>query len=134
MRLLSTAMLLLVLAGGAVAAPVLRTADFLANATRTGFNGFDGQVKLFHFLGPKWNGEIAAATYRGPIRRALKKHRGVKAQYLVLEDNDPGGYKTHKAEARLFCLVIAMCARAAPLYFESASIPLLLSLSLVPPH
>lgn len=56
------------------------------------------RVRLWHYL-PKgrWNGEIAEQTYRGPIFRALKRYRGEKATYRVLEDNDPSGYKSRKA-------------------------------------
>ncbi|CAE8648788.1 unnamed protein product [Polarella glacialis] len=58
------------------------------------------RVKLWHYL-PKgrWNGEVGAATYRGPIYRALKHYRGEKAEYKVIEDNDPSGYKCKVAVA-----------------------------------
>ena len=55
------------------------------------------KVRLWHYLPCTWSGQVAAETYRGPIRRALKKHRGEKAKYVVLEDNDPTGYKSNKA-------------------------------------
>ena len=45
----------------------------------------------------RWNGSVAAATYRGPIARALRRGRGDKASYRVLEDNDPTGYKSKAA-------------------------------------
>ena len=47
----------------------------------------------------KWNGQVAAELYKGPILKALKKHRGLKASYLLVEDNDPTGYKSGKAMA-----------------------------------
>ena len=56
-----------------------------------------GKVKLWHYLPKVWNGQVAAQTYRGPIRRALKRYVGVKPKYKVLEDNDPVGYKSTKA-------------------------------------
>lgn len=57
----------------------------------------DCKVRLWHYLPKTWNGQVAADTYRGPIRKALVRHRGVKASYLVVEDNDPTGYKSNKA-------------------------------------
>ena len=47
----------------------------------------------------KWNGDIAAEMYRGPIMKVLKKERGRKPSYLLVEDNDPSGYKSSKALA-----------------------------------
>ena len=47
----------------------------------------------------KWNAQVAVDTYKGPIMKALKKHRGVKTSYLIAEDNDPSGYKSGKAVA-----------------------------------
>ncbi len=35
--------------------------------------------------------------YRGPIKKILKSQRGEKKKYVVLEDNDPVGYKSNKA-------------------------------------
>ena len=52
------------------------------------------KVKLWHYLPKKWNGTVAAKTYRGPIARALRRCRGEKASYRILEDNDPTGYKS----------------------------------------
>ena len=46
-----------------------------------------------------WNGQVAADLYKGAIMKVLAKHRGVKASYLVAEDNDPTGYKSGKAMA-----------------------------------
>jgi len=46
------------------------------------------RVRLWHYLPQgRWNGESAANTYRGPIHKALKKYRGEKDEYLVLEDH-----------------------------------------------
>ena len=47
----------------------------------------------------KWNGQVAADTYKGPILKTLIKHRGRKASFLLAEDNDPTGYKSGKAMA-----------------------------------
>ena len=58
-----------------------------------------GKIVLWHNVGPKWNGEVAAACYKGPVLRALKKHCGEKSTYRIMEDNDPVGYKSSKGEA-----------------------------------
>ena len=56
------------------------------------------RVRLWHYLpDQKWNAEIAAKTYSGPIIKALKRNHGAKRFYKVLEDNDPTGYKSKKA-------------------------------------
>jgi hypothetical protein len=47
----------------------------------------------------KWNGQVAADMYKGPIMKALVKQRGRKSSYLLAEDNDPSGYKSGKAVA-----------------------------------
>ena len=58
------------------------------------------KVKVWHYLPRgRWNGQLAADTYEGPIYRALLRNRGEKRKYKVLEDNDPTGYKSHKAVA-----------------------------------
>ena len=60
----------------------------------------NNMVKLWHYLPTKkWNGQVAADTYKGPIAKALRKNRGAKQKYVVLEDNDPTGYKSKKAMA-----------------------------------
>ena len=56
-----------------------------------------GKVKLWHYLPKAWNGQVAAQTYRGPIRRTLKRYAGVTPKYKVLEGNDPVGYESTKA-------------------------------------
>ena len=57
----------------------------------------DGKLRLWHHLEKgKWNGSVAASMYRGPLLKALQKHRGVKAKYLILEDNDPSGLNPEK--------------------------------------
>ena len=59
----------------------------------------NGRVVLWEYLGSKWNGEAAAELYQGPILKALKKARGIKRSYKVLEDNDPRGFKSGRAVA-----------------------------------
>ena len=43
-----------------------------------------------------WNGAEAAAVYKGPLLRGLQKAFPKKRKYLVLEDNDPAGFKSSK--------------------------------------
>ena len=58
----------------------------------------NGKVVLWQCLGKKWSGDAAAKLYTGPMLKALRKHRGVKRQYTILEDNDPSGYKSTKGK------------------------------------
>ncbi len=58
-----------------------------------------GKIGLWHYLPKKsWSGQLAADTYKGPIAKALNKHVGDKASFVVLEDNDPTGYKSGKGK------------------------------------
>ena len=57
------------------------------------------RIVLWEYLKGRWNGDSAVALYQGPIMKALKKERGQKRSYTVLEDNDPSGYKSSKAVA-----------------------------------
>ena len=54
------------------------------------------QVKLWHYLPDRWSGDAAAALYSGPVIKTLRAHRGNKASYRILEDNDPTGYYSGK--------------------------------------
>ncbi|CAE8671507.1 unnamed protein product, partial [Polarella glacialis] len=59
----------------------------------------NSRVKVWHYLDKKqWNGQIAADINKGPIHRALKRCHGEKGRYVVLEDNDPTGYKSNLAK------------------------------------
>jgi hypothetical protein len=53
------------------------------------------KIRVWHYL-PKgrWNGKVAAETYKGPLIKALRRNHGSKASYSLLEDNDPQGYKS----------------------------------------
>jgi len=57
----------------------------------------NNKVVLWEYLPKKWNGEVAKDLYKGAVYKALRKNRGVKRTYKVLEDNDPSGYKSKKA-------------------------------------
>ena len=54
------------------------------------------RVVLWEEVGGRWNGEKASDMYRGPIAKFLKKQFGERRQYLLVEDNDPTGYKSRK--------------------------------------
>lgn len=58
-----------------------------------------GKVRLWHYL-PKsnWCGKVAADTYKSTIFKALRQHVGHKRKYVVMEDNDPTGYKSNIAK------------------------------------
>ena len=47
----------------------------------------------------RWNGAAAADMYKGPILKTLKKQRGIKRSYVMLEDHDPTSYKSKKGIA-----------------------------------
>ena len=55
---------------------------------------------MWEYLPKTWNGKEAAAFYEGAIAKTLKKARGEKRKYLVLEDNDPTGYKSNVARKK----------------------------------
>ena len=59
-----------------------------------------GKVLMWHVVQGQWNGKAAAAMYKGPLQRSLKRaypeHKGA---WRVLEDNDPSGYKSNLGKA-----------------------------------
>ena len=59
----------------------------------------NGRVRVWHYLPRTWNGDAAAELYEKVLAPALAKHRGPKASYLVVEDNDTTGYKSKKGKA-----------------------------------
>lgn len=59
-----------------------------------------GRVAMWEYMDGSWNGEEAANMYKGPLLSALKKAypgKPNKEPWVVLEDNDPAGYKSGKA-------------------------------------
>ena len=58
-----------------------------------------GRIRMWHYLPKTWNAGVAADLYEQTILPALVRHRGRKPKYLVVEDNDPVGYKSRKAIA-----------------------------------
>lgn len=57
----------------------------------------DCKVKVWHYLPKRWSGAAATKLYEDCVIKALKKHRGEKAKYKLVEDNDPTGFKSKAA-------------------------------------
>jgi hypothetical protein len=57
-----------------------------------------GRCRLWHDVGDKWNGKVAAELYEGPVRASLRRAWPSKRKFLVLEDNDPTGFKSTAGE------------------------------------
>ena len=54
------------------------------------------RVVLWEEVRGSWSGQRAADMYAGPIKRVLQKHRPGKRSWLIMEDNDPAGFKSRK--------------------------------------
>ena len=54
------------------------------------------RIVLWEEVIGRWSGQRAADLYAGPIKRALQKHRPGKRSWLIMEDNDPSGFKSRK--------------------------------------
>lgn len=57
-----------------------------------------GRLRLWTDIGRKWNGKKAAELYLNQVRAALRKASPTKRSFLMLEDNDPTGFKSKLAE------------------------------------
>lgn len=56
-----------------------------------------GRVLLWEYLdGGRWSGQTAAEFYKGPIAKKLKAAFPARSKYVVLEDNDPSGFKSKR--------------------------------------
>ena len=53
-----------------------------------------GRVRVWHYLQKGWGGKVAKAFYEATLAPALKKHWGQKRKFVILEDNDPSGFKS----------------------------------------
>ena len=49
---------------------------------------------MFHVIDGRWNSESASDMYRNKLAPALRKAFPTKRRFLLLEDNDPSGYKS----------------------------------------
>ena len=56
------------------------------------------KIKVWEYLPKTWCGQAAVDLYKGPLIKALRKHRGIKASYRIVEDNDPTGYKSRAGQ------------------------------------
>ena len=62
----------------------------------------NGRVRMWHVVPGRWNSKQAVDMYKGPLRRALESAYPdhacrPRAKWVVLEDNDPAGYKARAA-------------------------------------
>ena len=59
-----------------------------------------GKVLMWHAVeGGRWNEQAAADMYTGPLKGALRQEYPERRSHLVLEDNDPTGFKSSKGVA-----------------------------------
>ena len=59
---------------------------------------------MWEYVDGMWNGASAAAMYQGPLLKTLERAYPEKAarsnyKWIILEDNDPTGYKSSKGKA-----------------------------------
>ena len=54
------------------------------------------KVVLWEYIDGNWNGGAAAKMYSGPVLKALKAAHPSRRRFLILEDNDPAGFKSTK--------------------------------------
>lgn len=52
---------------------------------------------MWHYLPDRWSGAAASDLYRKVVVKALRRWRPGKAKYVLVEDNDPTGYKSAAA-------------------------------------
>ena len=53
-----------------------------------------GKVLLWHEVGKRWSGKVAADLYKGPIVSSMRRNWPRACSWTVLEDNDPTGFKS----------------------------------------
>ncbi len=53
----------------------------------------DSKIRAWHEM-QSWGGPRAAEAYKGPLKKALSKAYPRVRNHVVLEDNDPSGYKS----------------------------------------
>lgn len=58
------------------------------------------RIRVWYYVPERrWSGKAAANMYENVLIKALRRNRGVKRTYRVLEDNDPTGYKSSSGKA-----------------------------------
>lgn len=55
------------------------------------------KVLMWHRIEGQWNAQAAERMYKNFLAPALRAAKPGKRQFLVLEDNDPSGYKSRRA-------------------------------------
>ena len=55
------------------------------------------RVVLWKYLAPKWNGDAAVNLYKNDIQKVFRRLGPFGRKPVILEDNDPTGYKSSKA-------------------------------------
>ena len=58
-----------------------------------------GKVLVWHEVGKRWSGKVAADLYKGPIQAALERSWPKQKRWMLLEDNDPAGFKSRQGVA-----------------------------------
>ena len=56
-----------------------------------------GKIRLWHYTNGAWNAKTACEMYKKPLAGALKRAFPGKKRFVVMEDNDPAGYKCKAA-------------------------------------
>jgi len=54
------------------------------------------KVVMWKEIKGKWTGEVAASTYKDVLKKALDQAEPRKSAHIILEDNDPTGWKSKK--------------------------------------
>ena len=56
------------------------------------------KIVLWEEIAGRWCGDKAAEMYSGPIKKVLQRRRPGKRSWLIMEDNDPAGFKSSKCK------------------------------------
>ena len=78
------------------------TCKFPAQGIMVAAGVIKDRIRMWHTIDGRWTGNKAAAMYGGPLLKALAKAYPTQAarrncKWIVLEDNDPAGYKSSVA-------------------------------------
>lgn len=55
------------------------------------------KIVVWHYH-TEWNGAVASDAYRKVVKPALMRHRPGKRKHILVEDNDPTGFRCRAAE------------------------------------
>ena len=56
-----------------------------------------GKIRVWHYLPKRWCADAACDFYSSVLAPSLRRNHSGKSSFLILEDNDPTGYKSNKA-------------------------------------